>query len=356
MPLTRLDTFLIGYSDSAFTNPHEVAQPDLPEDRAGRFTHMGAQYWGFETRRHIGTQIQIAEHSFRFDPEAHHHFTLGLHSRSEVSKIDVDTTWFTGNQVPEISIFLEDGAQSTEVVPRTSLAPNQQHSFAITPTFASRCLVLCHQEGGIARVQLFGQTQSKPRERNLLEEATISFVSNAHYGHPKDAVLGRRIESHMKGWESARTGFGEQAVFTFKAAVRLQRFVVDTYLHRLNAPLSCHLFGLVESEDLDHGMAVKPRWAVRLDDNSLEMPEDFQDYMNHQRYRTNGKASQPMTISLHNPAPETWVPLLPFAPLRPDHYHEFEQFDNSPPVKHLLFMYYPNGGIHGLKAHGVYQT
>ena len=56
-----LDAFLISYSDSSFTNPHEVVRPDEPEECTGNFTHMGAKYWGFETARHRAT-VKTAIH------------------------------------------------------------------------------------------------------------------------------------------------------------------------------------------------------------------------------------------------------------------------------------------------------
>jgi len=355
MSLEHLESFLIAYSDSAFTNPHEVALDRAPPDRAGQFTHMGAQYWGFETSRHIATSIDVANQRFRFDPKAHHYLKLGLTARAQVAEIHIDTTWFTGNHVPSVSVILEDGESSVEVLTKVSLSPDQSHKFQISPTYAERCLVLCHQEGGIARVALMGTPGQWSERHNLLEDADISFVSNDHYGHPRDAVRGKRLEQHMKGWESARSGFGEQAVFSFPSPIEIRQFVVDTYLHRLNAPLSCHLFGLTDTHNLVEVINHKPRWALKAASGQLTLPEDFQAYMSNQRYLDDGLGDQAFTIELHNPAPGIWLPLLPFAPLYPDRYHIFEHFELTSPVRHLLFLHYPNGGIHGLKVHGDYQ-
>ena len=74
--MKALDCQLLEYSDSAFTNPHEVVSPTQPEDRQGRFTHMGAQYWGFETSRHVGTRLLEDGQGFIFDPNASHFFNL----------------------------------------------------------------------------------------------------------------------------------------------------------------------------------------------------------------------------------------------------------------------------------------
>ncbi len=355
--MKALDCQLLEYSDSSFTNPHEVVRHSEPEDRAGRFTHMGAQYWGFETSRHIGTAILEDGQGFVFDPSAHHFFKIGLSQTSRVSRVTVSTAWFTGNQVPAVSIVLGQGNIQNNVIERQTLKPNQDHSFDIPPTVSDTCLVLCHQEGGIANVRLFGEPlpqEDDSNSKNLLEEAEISSVSNDHYGHPKDAIWGNREVDYMKGWESARTGFGEQAVFSFKSPVALRAFVVDTYLHRLNAPLSCHVFALPPEANLERAMSTPPKWAVTKPDGETLVPDNFQKYMQlHREGTDHHEQSKALVIRLKAGSP-IWKPLLPFKALRPDTYHTFTELDYLGPIAHLLFMHYPNGGIHGLKAFGHY--
>lgn len=356
--MNALDCFLIEYSDSSFTNPHEVAQGITPPDRQGQFTHMGAQYWGFETDRHIGTEIYPTQQHFRFRPNKGHFLCLGLKTRSVVTQIDIDTRWFTGNHVPEVTVILEDADDQVIVLSHQILRPNEPHHFVIPPTQAERCRVLCHQEGGIARVALFGEALTDPVSPiNLLEQASIGHVSNDHYGHPKDAVFGNRLEDHMKGWESARSGFGEQAVFSFDQPIALKAFVVDTYLHRLNAPLSCHLFGLGPAHDLTDSMRSIPRWSVQLETGARVVPDDFQTYMQGRHYAEEGKPwPDALIIQLDQSQSTHWQPLLPFQALKPDTYHHFDTFETAGWFQHLLFLHYPNGGIHGLKAFGDYQS
>jgi len=199
------------------------------------------------------------------------------------------------------------------------MRPNEPHHFVIPPTQAERCRVLCHQEGGIARVALFGEALTDPVSPiNLLEQASIGHVSNDHYGHPKDAVFGNRLEDHMKGWESARSGFGEQAVFSFDQPIALKAFVVDTYLHRLNAPLSCHLFGLGPAHDLTDSMRSIPRWSVQLENGARVVPDDFQAYMQGRHYAEEGKPwPDALIIQLDQSQSTHWQPLLPFQALNP---------------------------------------
>ena len=359
-----LPAYVIRYSDSSFTNPHEVVRPDEPEDRRGRFTHMGAMFWGFETRRHRGHAVQTERATIRFDHDAEHLLHIGLVSPARVDEIRISTRWFTGNQVRAVSVDLrdrDDGDWIT-VLSRVPLDPDAEHVLPVPATVARECRVRCHQEGGIARVNLFGTSlPAAPPPVDLLADARISHTSNAHYGRPEQAVSGARREHHMVGWESARTGFGEQALFTLTHPARIHTLQVDTYLHRLNAPLTCHLFGLPEAdaggapEDdaLTAALQRAPRWQLRFDDGHRVMPEDFRSYMLEARYLQEPVADpRRFDVGLAQGENSPWRPLVPFAPLTPDTLHRFPVDDRSTPFRCLLFLFYPNGGIHGLQVHG----
>jgi allantoicase len=346
-----LPAFLIGYSESGFTNPHEVVLPDPAPDCRTQFTHMGARYSGFETGRHRATSY--LENGFSYDHDAHHWLQIGLRQRSEVHKLTISTQWFTGNQVPAVSVYLSDELTGSKqrVLERAALVPDTVHEFPVAAVPATECLVECYHEGGIARIQMFGHPASQllPTRQNLLESAKITHVSNGHYGSPSMAVAGNRKEDHMVGWESARTGFGERALFHLQAPALIQEIVVDTYLHRLNSPLSCHVFGLDESQShqVDDLMQQAPRWKLVLPGGREIIPEDFRAYMLAQRYLE--QEVRTFEIRLHHGG-DRWQPLLPWAALAPDRYHRFRDLQCSRPITHLLCMHYPNGGIHGLKA------
>lgn len=358
---SALPAFVIGYSDSSFTNPHEVVLPDEPEDRRGRFTHMGAMFWGFETRRHRGHVVHPERAAIRFDHGAEHVLHIGLQAPARVDAIAISTRWFTGNQVRAVSVDLRLEDDWTTVLERVPLGPDAEHVLPVPATAARECRIRCHQEGGIARVNLFGTPlPAEPAPLDLLADARISHCTNAHYGRPEQAVAGARREQHMVGWESARTGFGEQAVFTLAAPACIDVLQVDTYLHRLNAPLTCHMFGLPSDGDdapgdagLEAALLHAPRWRLHFDDGHRVAPEDFQGYMLDARYLQEPVADpQRFDVRLALPERSPWRALVPFAPLGPDRLHRFPVDDRDTKFGHLLFLFYPNGGIHGLRVHG----
>ena len=348
-----LPAFVMSYSDSSFTNPHEVALPDDPPDCTGDFTHMGAKYWGFETIRHKATVLDIDNKRFRFNNDNHHWLQLGLKAPGKVTRIKVSTRWFTGNQVPEFAIDLLRAGKATEVISRSSLAPDAEHEFSIPSTDADACLVRCYHEGGIARINLFGERLPHNPRDNLLASADITHISNEHYGKPHDAVTGNREVDYMLGWESARTGFGEQALFHLKSSAVIDEIVVDTYMHRLNPPLSCHVFGtLAETNDIEAVMARAPAWVVEFDTGKLVRPSDLSAYMQQKLFLQEPQGGSSFTIRLENLHSDIWHPVVPFAALQADTYHRIKAEQPATVVSHLLYMHYPNGGIHGLKAFG----
>ncbi|MCZ6503241.1 MAG: hypothetical protein O6945_12075 [Gammaproteobacteria bacterium] len=352
-----ISAFLKSYSDSSFTNPHEVVLPDSPPERAGDFTHMGARYWGFETKRHSTTQLDTAEQKFAYDDDAHHWLNIGLKQRAEIHRISISTKWFTGNHVHEVSVELIDRQlkETHLVLPRVTLEPDAEQEFSINPKVATDCLVKCYHEGGIARINLFGTPGKLLYDRhNLLADATISHTTNDHYGKPEDAVNGIRDVNHMVGWESARSGFGESTIFTLPQSAVIDTVIVDTYLHRLNSPLSCHVFTAnLKPEELEHAIQSLPRWKLVFSDASEEIPDNFQHYMQERKF---AQKHGHFDIKLHHPPGPYWQPLVPFAELHPDTWHEFDELESIGEVNVIYYMHYPNGGIHGLKMFGDYAT
>ncbi len=360
--IAPVPAFVIAYSDSDFTNPHEMVLPDEPQECTGNFTHMGAKYWGLETGRHCATTVSADDHAFQYNHQAHNWITVQLKTRTVVTQVKVSTKWFTGNQVRAISVIFKDeltGAEC-EALTRVALDPDAEHTFDIPPTVATECHIKIYYEGGIARINFFGEPAAEqlPTRANLLENATQSHISNEHYGNPDMAVKGSRAEMHMVGWESARTGFGERVLFTLNRPTLVEELVVDTYMHRLNPPLSCHVFGInvTDTADLDMLMAQRPRWMLKFNDGTTVVPDDFQAYMLAQRYLDEAVPdTDNFQIMLTQEDDCPWIPVLPFAPLQADTWHRFTDFENTGPFTHLLYMHYPNGGVHGLKLFGTEQ-
>jgi allantoicase len=131
-------------------------------------------------------------------------------------------------------------------------------------------------------------------------------------------------------------------------------------LHRLNPPLTCHIFGLTEAvsknANIDELMAQAPRWKIRFSGGEEVIPADFQQYMLEQNYLNEAVADVTrFQIMLDLAEDSPWSAVVPFGPLAADKWHRFTQFENNGPFTHLLYTHYPNGGVHALKLFGIEQ-
>ena len=348
--MTKIGAFIVSYTDSGFTNPHELLSSKPPTDQSERFTHMGACYSGLETCRHGDTRCDEENKRFIFSKDGHHECHIGFTDRARISKISLSTKWFTGNQARWIEIELIDSETKKRsiAVKRQTVTPDSEVTFEIPSIEATDCILRLFPDGGVARIEFEGEVAVHSERKNLLDEATISHVSNEHYGSPAKAVAGNRAENHMVGWESSRSGYGEHALFTLGEPSVVKEFIVDTYLYRLNSPLGCYLFGLPEECNLEEAMQARPRWKVTFDDGSHDFPEDFQSYMINREFEKESSKDE-LYIECEAEEDSPWITLIDFGALKPDTFHRFDiGYEDS--LKHLLFVFYPNGGIHGLKA------
>jgi allantoicase len=362
---TPVPAFVIAYSDSSFANPHRVVSPAEPVFDPNAFTYQGKEMDGIESKRHTAVRLNPDGQSdcFGFKPDFFNWFEIGLKRRTTVEKLAISTRWFTGNQVPKVSVFLKDektGAER-EVLHRVDLPPDSEQQFDVTPPMvATEVRVLCYFDGGITRFHCFGEPAEPMAEReNLLASATVSHVSNEHYGKPAQAISGNRLVGHMLGWESARTGFGEQALFQLAEAATIDEIVVDTYMHVYNSPMACHVYALHNTSGAsnDELMKAAPRWQLCFAGGREVIPDNLPSYMKEEKYleETQGKP-EAFQFKLHVPKDSPWKPLLPFANLSRDTLHRFSRLEHSGPVTHILFMHFPNGGIHALRCHGILNS
>ncbi len=94
-----------------------------------------------------------------------------------------------------------------------------------------------------------------------------------------------------------------------------------------------------------------PKWMLKFEDGHQVIPKSFQQYVLNQSYlREQSSVTSRFGIALFNQSNSPWVAVLPHENLEPDTYHRFTSLENNGPFSHLLYLYYPNGGTHGLKC------
>lgn len=312
----RLGTEVVAVSDEFFASKERLIDPADPVFRAGVYDDHGKWMDGWETaRRRTGGHDDAV-------------IRLGVPGRVRV--IDVDTSFFTGNYPPAVSI---EGCSSPTVVPAddewrpmvpmTSIGGDAHHLIAIDdPDVVTHVRLHLHPDGGVARLRLHGEvhhdwdTDGPDEGADLVDLAalvhggTIVTWSDAHYGEPQ-AILAPGPGVNMNdGWETARRRVpGHEWIIVALGHVgTVEQIVVDTTHNKGNFPHRCTASaGLIDP------------------------------------------AASPEVIA--NEA-MFWPELLDARPLTADAVHHLDGLADLGPVSHVRFDIHPDGGISRLRLMG----
>jgi len=296
-------------NDELFAERENLINPGPAQFDPNRFGHKGKVYDGWETRRRRepGSDSAIVR--------------LGV--PGVVHGVVVDTSWFTGNYPPQVSVeatsvggypspeeLLE--ADWTTLVPRASVKGDSQNRFDVSdPHRFTHLRLSIHPDGGVARFRVHGEPVADPE----LMSGTIDLAaaenggvvvdcSDVFYSSPSNIVLPGRAARMGDGWENARRRDDGNDHVTVRLAApgSIRRVEIDTSYFVGNAPGWASLSGI----------------DTRV--NAL------------------GDAGG-------------WVEILPRTRMQPDIRHQFVVPEASP-VTHLRLDVFPDGGLARLRVHG----
>ena len=300
-------------TDEFFAPRHRLIQPEPPLWRAGVYDEHGKWMDGWETRRR-----RDGGHDFCI-------VRLGL--RGIVRGVDVDTTFFDGNQPTAAAIEAWDGVGSPpgdarwwSVLPETPLGPSRQHRVAVAPSRPCTHLRLhIFPDGGVARLRAYGEVVCDWSRRDpeaLWDLAAAEsggqalLASDQHFGSMHHLLYPGRGRDMGDGWETRRRrGPGyDWAILRLGHPGTIERIEIDTAHFKGNYPDRCSL-----QAALYEGTEPKER--------------------------------QLATTS------ETWPVLLAERKLEADRVHVWTM-EHAPPVSHVRLNIVPDGGVSRLRLFG----
>ncbi|XP_061563421.1 allantoicase [Cololabis saira] len=350
-------------TDEWFAPAKNLLKKEPPEFIVSAFTEFGKWMDGWETRRK-----RIPGHDWCI-------IQLGVPGL--ICGIDVDTSFFTGNHSPHISIqagCLESLPTFTLEGDRTGMSASNSEMAAVATLCSEEWpelvgmsklepgyLDCCHNyfkvnfkrrvthlrlnmypDGGIARLRVYGVGQrdwssiSSDQQVDLVAQSNGGVClgySNAHFGHPRNMIGFGRGVNMGDGWETARRldrpkelkvdGQGilqvpgsEWAVFRLGHVGLISSVEVDTNHFKGNFPDSCRIEAcLLNPEEEDQ--SVRTKWS------SVK-----------------------------------WEVLLPPQKLRPHHRHHYSKADLTMThlVSHVRLVIAPDGGVSRLRLWGQPTT
>jgi len=252
----------------------------------------------------------------------HDYCVIRLGTPGIVRGFDVDTSHFTGNFPPEVSIEActsdddvpEEGW--AELLPRTSIGGNAHHYLAVNDDRAwTHVRLHIYPDGGVARLRVYGEVPpARPEPGDVIDLVALKnggralAASDQHFGSMHNLNLPGRGINMGDGWETARRrGPGHDwVVLALGVPGTIARVEVDTAHFKGNYP---------DRVALD--AAIFDRHDAATNTSSA------------------------------------WQPLLPESKLAMDQQHYFEQeLQPVGVVTHVRMAIYPDGGVSRLRLFG----
>ncbi len=200
-------------NDELFAERENLIKPEEPAFRPHTFGHKGQIMDGWETRR-------------RREPAGDGQgdaAIVRLGCGGVVRRVVVDTSWFTGNYPPEVSVEAcgAEGYPSpaelaaapwTTLVPRSPVAGDARNEFQVEPgQRATHVRLTIYPDGGVARLRVYGEPVPDPRllpatiDLAALENgAVVTGCSNMFYSSPANLLLPGQARVMGDGWETSR--------------------------------------------------------------------------------------------------------------------------------------------------------
>jgi allantoicase len=270
-----LGSKILSFSDEWFAAAENLLTPTPPIRKPGVFTHAGAWYDGWETRRH------------NTEPADWVVIRLGTAS-GKVAGVEIDTAFFNGNHAPEIAVegaFIsseeeEEAVKKVDykgwetILSKQECGPSQRHAWQlnkITDKAYTHVKLLMYPDGGIARFRLYGVAVPVfPQSADAIFELSATVMggvatscSDQHFGTKDNLLLPGRGKDMGDGWETKRTR-GEHVdwvIVKLGTKGQITSVVVDTAHFRGNFPQKVQVFAGIFDQEPGHDDA---RWVEIL--------------------------------------------------------------------------------------------
>jgi allantoicase len=317
----RLGAKALSASDDFFAPVARMLDPEPAQFVPGRFDTNGKWMDGWESRRK-----RIAGHDWAL-------VKLGV--KGVIRGFDVDTSHFTGNYPPAVSIeaCVSDTddvdalkcAAWTEILPAAPLGPNSHHLLECANDGAwTHLRVNIYPDGGIARLRVYGRPVSALAA--AASGAVVDLIAmenggravswnDASFGSSASALLlpGRGVDMG-DGWETRRRREpgNDWCVIELGAPGTVEKIEVDTAFFKGNYPDRC---------------SMQAACVTGGTDRSITNESMF------------------------------WHTLLPEQKLQMDAVHTFtDQVARLGPITHIRFNIFPDGGVSRLRLWGTVEV
>ena len=241
----RLGSKVIFKTDDFFASANRIIDPSSPVFKEGLFNKNGKWMDGWESRR-------------KRTP-GHDYLIIKLGKPGSISKVNVDTSHFNGNQPSMISIDACNSKSNNiksfkwkNLVSKKKTKANSHHIFKTSSKSVFTHIKLnIFPDGGVARLRLYGSISKENNNfgkktinlASLLDGASVIACNNEHFGKAENILAPGKAKNMGDGWETRRRrdkGF-DWLILNSIDGEMIDKIEISTHHFKGNFPSHCSL-------------------------------------------------------------------------------------------------------------------
>ncbi|MDC0405219.1 allantoicase [Candidatus Pelagibacter sp.] len=241
----RLGSKVIFRTDDFFASADRIIDPSAPVFKEGLFDKNGKWMDGWESRR-------------KRTP-GHDYLIIKLGKPGSISKVNVDTSHFNGNQPSMISIEACNSKSNNiknfkwkSLLVKKKTKANSHHIFKTSSKSVFTHIKLnIFPDGGVARLRLYGNISKEKNDfknktinlASLLDGASVIACNNEHFGKAENILAPGKAKNMGDGWETRRRrdkGF-DWLILNSIDGEKIDKIEISTHHFKGNFPSHCSL-------------------------------------------------------------------------------------------------------------------
>ena len=271
---SRLGTKIIYKTDEFFAPAKRIINPWPPVFKEGVFDKNGKWMDGWETRRKRG--------------KGHDYLILKLGKPGKIHKVDIDTSYFSGNQPSKVSLeatfakkkIPDKNSKWITILKKIPTKANSHHYFNIkNKSIFSHIKLNIFPDGGVARLRIYGSVNIKKKFKkvtnltSVLNGATPIACNNEHFGRAENILAPGTGKNMGDGWETRRSRGKNFDWIIIKCATagKIDKIQIDTHHFKGNYPDKCSIQASYIANKLSSKNIVQnsKRWKLLLNKTKL---------------------------------------------------------------------------------------
>jgi len=272
---SRLGSTIVYKTDEFFAPAKRIINPWPPIFKEGVFDKHGKWMDGWETRRKR--------------TKGHDFLILKLGKPGMINKVDVDTSYFSGNHPNHISLqacstnkkIPNKNTKWKTIIKKSRTKANSHHFFNIkSKNFFTHVKLNIFPDGGVARLRIYGSMKTKKNLTKGIQNLTSVIngsvpiaCNNEHFGRAENILAPGKGKNMGDGWETRRSRGKNFDWIIIKCATagKIDKIQIDTHHFKGNYPDKCSIQASYIANKLSSKNIVQnsKRWKLLLNKTKL---------------------------------------------------------------------------------------